>query len=249
MSWVHLIWYSLLVTSPFIYASDNTDSILLFGNTAKVFSLLTCALSLTFTQNTFATKDTPHKAWTFLSAGMWIWFFGQVIFLYFKIVAKEANPYPSLADVFFSIAYLPLVLGVVVLIKDFKSTGLPMGSRSSYLLQIGILLAIYGVIFSTLLYNLLITDDPLALKFLNVGYPTSDFVLIALSTVLVRISWTLRGGSLARSWLFLCSGFTLLGAADITFAYRAYPLLDVVFFSAYFLIGLAGVYQIRMLRQ
>lgn len=248
MSWVHLLWFALVITTPFIYTSGNADWILLYGNVAKVFSLMICSLSLTFTQNTYSTNDTPHKAWTHMSAGMWIWFFAQVIFCYYKVVLNQ-SPYPSLADLFFSIAYLPLLIGVVFLIKDFRSTGLPMGTRSSYIIQVVVLLGIYTLIFATLLYHFLVTNDSLSLKALNVGYPTFDFILIGLSSVLVRISWGLRGGSLARSWLLLCAGFTLLGAADITFAYKAYPALDPVFFSAYFLIGLAGVYQIRMLRQ
>jgi hypothetical protein len=248
MSWVHVLWLLLIGAAPLIYGSGDADWILLYGNLAKVFSLLVCAISLTLTQDAFSTDDTPHKAWTFLASGMWIWFFAQVIFCYYKVVAAE-SPYPSLADVFFVIAYAPLLVGVVFLIKDFRSTGLPMGSRQSYAIQAGLLLAAYAVIFVTLLYHFLVTDDAPALKFLNVGYPTFDFVLIALTSVLVRISWALRGGSLARSWLLLCSGFTMLGIADITFAYRSDPLLDLLFFSAYFLIGLAGVFQIRMLRQ
>jgi hypothetical protein len=246
MSWVHLIWYSLLILSPFIYSGGDPE---LFGNVAKVFSLLICSLSLTFTQNTFSTNDTPQKAWTLIAASMWIWFFAQIILFYYKIIARDPNSYPSIADAFFMLAYIPLIIGVIFLIKNFKSTGLPMGTQTSYVVQILILMAIYALIFVTLLYQLLVTNDPPALKFLNVGYPTCDFIMISLSSVLVRISWTLRGGSLARSWMLLCAGFTLLGAADITFAYHAYPLLDVVYFSGYFLIGLAGVYQIRMLRQ
>lgn len=248
MSWVHLLWLFLLASAPFIYNSGDANWILVFGNGAKVFSLMICGLSLTMTQSAFSTNDTPHKAWTFLSSGMWIWLFAQFIFAYYKVVMKE-SPYPSLADVFFVIAYLPLLAGVVLLIKDFRSTGLPMGTRSSYMIQAILLLALYGVIYATLLQRFVVSDDAPALKFLNVGYPTFDFILIALTSVLVRISWSMRGGSLGRSWLMLCAGFTVLGVADITFAYQAYPFLDVLFFSSYFLIALSGVYQIRMLRQ
>lgn len=248
MSWVHLLWIFLVAASPFIYNSGDANWILVFGNIAKVFSLLICGFSLTMTQGAFSTNDTPHKAWTFMSAGMWIWFFAQVIFAYYKVVLHE-SPYPSLADVFFSIAYLPLLVGLVLLIKDFRSTGLPMGTSTSYVAQTIVLLALYGLIFSTLLHRFVLSDDAPALKFLNVGYPTFDFILISLSSVLVRISWAMRGGSLARSWLLLCAGFTILGVADITFAYQAYPFLDVLFFSSYFLVALAGVYQVRMLRQ
>jgi hypothetical protein len=138
---------------------------------------------------------------------------------------------------------------VAFLIKDFMSTGLPMGSKNSYIAQGTILAAIYAVIFLVLLRPMLATNDPFATKFLNVGYPTFDFILISLTTVLIRVSWVLRGGSLARSWIFLGAGFGLVCIGDIIFATHPYQFLDTVFFSGYFFIALAGVYQLRMLRQ
>ena len=248
MNWISLIYIFLLGSGLFIYPNANSQEVVLFGNLAKVFSLLIAALSLTSTQNVFKTGDTPQKAWTLMAAGMWIWFFAQVIFAYYKVVLQQ-SPYPSLADVFFVLAYLPLFVGVALLIKDFRSTGLPMGSRNSYILQALSLIAFYALIFFGSLRELLMKDDPPALKFLNVGYPTFDFILIAMTSVLIRISWVLRGGSLARSWIFLGLGFTLVGVADIIFAYQPKPSLDMLFFSAYFFIGLAGINQLRMLRQ
>jgi len=248
MNWILLVFIFLLGTGFFIYPLAALQEIVLFGNLAKVFSLFVAASSLTSTQNVFKTGDTPQKAWTSLAAGMWIWFFAQVIFAFYKIVLKQ-SPYPSLADIFFVIAYFPLLVGVALLIKDFRSTGLPMGSKNSYLLQAASLIAFYAIIFFWKLKDLLMTNDAPFLKFLNVGYPTFDFLLIAMTSVLIRISLVLRGGSLARSWIVLGLGFTLVGIADIIFAYQPLPFLDMLFFSGYFLIGLAGIYQLRMLRQ
>lgn len=249
MSWIHIVWILLLLSSLGIYpGGGSADAIVVFGNVAKIFSLLVCGLTLTLTQNSYKPGDAPEKAWNQLAAGMWIWFFAQIIFGYFKIVT-HTSPYPSLADLFFVIAYFPLLIGLLFLIKDFKSTGLPMGSAGSYMVQGGVLLLIYAIIFKTLLWSFLTNDDSATLKFLNVGYPTFDFLLIALTSVLIRFAWILRGGSLARSWITMGIGFTILGAADITFAYHSYPFLDILYFTAYFLVALSGHYQSRMLRQ
>ncbi len=40
-----------------------------------------------------------------------------------------------------------------------------------------------------------------------------------MGSVLVRVSWLMRGGSLAKSWLFLCLGFAMTCTADILLAY------------------------------
>lgn len=250
MSWIHIVWILLLATSMFLYPADSTsESVVIFGNLAKIFSLFVCGISLTLTQNKFKPDDSPERAWNFLAGGMWIWFFAQVIFGYFKLVT-HTSPYPSLADVFFVIAYAPLLVGLIFLIMDFKSTGLPMGSLKSYIIQAVILLAVYAILFYTLLWDLLTNpNDSVTLRALNIGYPTLDFLLLALSSILVRIAWALRGGSLARSWVFLCAGFIALGVADIYFAYDALPVLDILYFSSYFMVALSGYYQLRMLRQ
>jgi hypothetical protein len=250
MNWILVLWIMLALPSLFLYTgSGSVETLTVFGNFAKIFSLLISGISLTLTQNRFRPGDTPERAWSLLAAGMWTWAFGQILFGYYKLVTQTI-PYPSVADVFFTIAYVPLLIGLILLIRDFRSTGLPLGSRLSYIVHGLALLVIYVILFSTLLRNFFF--DPQAspaLKLINAGYPTLDFLLICMSSVLVRISWTLRGGSLARSWILLCAGFLMIGAADILFAYHSVLALDALFFSGYFFVALAGYFQLEMLRQ
>lgn len=249
MSWIHLVWIVLLVACPIIYGQDgNQQSVIIFGNIAKIFSLFVAGLSLTFTTNAYNPGERAKRAWTFLAAGAWIWFFAQLIFAQYKIVLG-VNVFPNIADIFFVLGYLPLFAGLIVLISDFRSTGLPMGGRTSYILQALILLVIYAAMFFVWLMPLLFNHDEPVTKFLNVGYPTVDFLLFCVTSVLIRISWVLRGGSLARAYVALGLSFILTGAADLIFAYRPVPAIDIFFFSAYFILALAGFYQLRMLRQ
>jgi len=53
MSWIHLIFFFLLLSSFIIYPNSGNDTILIFGNLAKIMSLMVASLSLTFTQNAF----------------------------------------------------------------------------------------------------------------------------------------------------------------------------------------------------
>jgi hypothetical protein len=248
MSWIHLVWILLLIACPFIYRSSDQQSIVIFGNIAKIFSLFVAGLTLTFTTNAYTPGESAKRAWTFLAAGAWIWLFAQLIFAHYKIVLN-VDVYPNLADLFFVLAYIPLFAGLIVLISDFRSTGLPMGGRTSYVVQALVLLAIYSVMFFAWLKPLLFTNDEPITKFLNFGYPTFDFLLVCVTSVLIRISWVLRGGSLAKAYIALGMSFFLTGVGDLIFAYRPIPAIDMFFFSAYFVLGLAGFYQLRMLRQ
>lgn len=249
MSWIHLVWILLLIACPIIYGQDgNQQSVVIFGNIAKIFSLFVAGLALTFTTNAYTPGEPAKRAWTFLAAGAWIWLFAQLIFAQYKIVLN-VNVYPNLADLFFVIGYLPLLAGLIVLILDFRSTGLPMGGKTSYIIQALILIVIYAAMFVAWLKPLLFNHDEPVTKFLNVGYPTVDFILFCITSVLIRISWVLRGGSLAKAYIALGLSFFLTGVADLIFAYRPIPAIDIFFFSAYFILGLAGFYQLRMLRQ
>jgi hypothetical protein len=249
MSWIHLVWILLLLACPIIYQQDSSQqSIFIFGNIAKIFSLFVAGLSLTFTTNAYNPGEPAKRAWTFLAAGAWIWLFAQLIFAQYKIVLG-VNVYPNIADIFFVLGYLPLFAGLIVLIFDFRSTGLPMGGKTSYVVQALILLGLYAVMFFAWLKPLLFNNDEPVTKFLNVGYPTVDFLLFCVTSVLIRISWMLRGGSLAKAYIALGLSFILTGVGDLIFAYRPIASIDIFFFSAYFILALAGFYQLRMLRQ
>jgi len=163
-----------------------------------------------------------------------------------RLTLNDLNP---TSKEFFVLAYVPLFAGLIVLISDFRSTGLPMGGKTSYVVQALVLLAIYSVMFFAWLKPLLSTHDDPITKFLNFGYPTFDFLLVCVTSVLIRISWVLRGGSLAKAYIALGMSFFLTGVGDLIFAYRPIPAIDMFFFSAYFVLGLAGFYQLRMLRQ
>ena len=176
MTWVHIVWFFLIIACPVIYRNGaEPQSIVVFGNIAKIFSLLIAGLSLTFTTNAYTPGERAKRAWTFLAGGMWVWFFAQSIFAQYKMV-QGVSLYPSIADIFFVAAYLPLFAGLIQLISDFRSTGLPMGGRKSYLIQIAILIIFYAILFFKWLWPLAINQDPPETKFLNVGYPTCRFL-------------------------------------------------------------------------
>lgn len=249
MSWIHLVWILLLAACPLIYRDGAAQqSVVIFGNIAKIFSLFIAGLSLTFTTNAYNPEERAKRAWTFFASGAWIWFFAQLLFAHYKLVLG-VSVFPNIADIFFLMAYIPLFAGFAVLISDFRSTGLPMGGKNSYIIQAGVLIIFYAAMFFIWLLPLLTNQDEPATKFLNVGYPTFDFLLFCLTTVLIRISWALRGGSLSKVYVALGLSFVVIGVADLIFAYRPVPAIDILFFSSYFILALAGVYQLRMMRQ
>lgn len=245
------IFLVTLALSALIYPLWGTHSIAgvtagtLFGNLAQILSLLLAAINLWRVTRAFGQSEEPKRAWMGMQICMWIWVAAQIVELHDEF--QHNVQYGGFADVLWMTGYFPLLFGVFLLIRNYRSTGLPLGSRSSYVLQCLALLVLYGLLFRLSIWDQVI--DPqrgVFMKTIDIGYPTMDFLLLTAGSVLLRISWMLRGGLLSRVWLLLCIGFLLLGVGDFALSNLeslnspAYRMLDGVYFSSYFLVALAA---------
>lgn len=247
MPWTIPLFILSLVLTIAVY--PFTAHPVAFGNVMEAVGLVVAAVNLTLTASAFGRKDAPRRAWMRLAIGIWIWIIAQFMGMYCELILNQVS-YGTLADTFWVIGYFPLISGLYLLVSNYRSTGLPMGSTRSYVIQGVVLLAAYTALFFTLIWGQVLNPDRnLVLKLLDVGYPTFDLVLIAMGSVLLRVSWLMRGGSLARSWLFLCVGFALTCVADVILAYTTdfdsllYHFQDAFYYIAYFMIALAAKYQ------
>lgn len=250
-----LIFLFFLVASGIIYPLWSTETIAIwFGAVAQITALVVASHNSSLARDAYGRNDEPRKAWFSITFGLWIWVIAQFLESYCDLVLKMIS-YGTIADAFWSIGYIPMALGVWQLVRGYRDTGLPLGSRASYIAQLSTLLILYCVVFYVyLLPQLAEPDRPIVIKFLDVFYSGMDFVLVCLISVLVRFAWMMRGGMVARSWIFLGAGFTMVGVADLWLSYATdfestfYRLNDLTYFSSYFLIAIAGMFQVKMLK-
>ena len=240
------LFFVCLALSAFVYPVWGAGfGAAMFGNAVQILSLAVGAINLGRVTRRFAPSDAPRPAWAGLQAGISIWAIAQVVELYNELMQKAV--YGGFADIIWIIGYLPLFYGVFLLISNYRKTGLPLGSRLSYVLQCAALVLLYGFLFRMSIWDQ-ITDPnrSYAMKALDFGYPTLDFLLFTTGSILLRFSWILRGGQLGRVWLLLCASFLMLGVGDFLLSNLpslespSYRLLDSIYFSAYFLIALAA---------
>lgn len=233
----------------------DSESISWFGNGLQLAGLLLAAINLNMARNLYRPEDKPRNAWALLAVGMILWTMAQTIDAYHEIYLKEV-PYGTFADLFWVLGYVPIIFGLIILVRNFLSTGLPAGNKSAYLFIALFFVVVLGAILKFLvLPGLNEPENTTASKILDVAYPTLDMILIAFAAALVRISWALRGGNLSNTWLLLCIGFVMVAIADLVLTNienidsGAYRFLDLLYFSAYFSIAISGRFQVRMLQQ
>src|SRR5262249_54754084 len=136
-----------LALSAIVYPLwGGTEGANIFGNVIQVVSLVVASLNLRKLTNTYAPGDFPRKAWGSLGLGMSIWIIGQLLEIYNETV-KPVVSYGTFAYFFWLFGYLPLIYGVILLVRSLRASGLPLGGRASYLIIAIVLIALYGLLF------------------------------------------------------------------------------------------------------
>lgn len=157
-----------------------------------------------------------------LLLGITSWCIGEVLWTYYDLVA-HVKPYPSLADLFYLAAYLPLFAGfsleVHFLRKQVQLSYAPM--QTTLFAIIAALLAILAGYFGV--YRAYQPTVPMLENVLAIAYGLADVALVIFGLVIAVVASELRGGKLAKPWWWFLCGITLIFIADIGFAMFSQP--------------------------
>jgi two-component system, cell cycle response regulator len=147
-----------------------------------------------------------EAAWLWIAAGIFAWTFGD---LYYTLALQNlaSQPFPSIADVGYLGFYLPVFVGLGLLVRssviDFAGVvwldGL-IGGFTVCALATGLVL---GPVWHT-------STGSFAAVATNLAYPAGDALLLALIFCVLGLS----GWKLDRLWLYLGGGLVLFAAAD-----------------------------------
>jgi hypothetical protein len=244
-----------IVVWAIVFSTVGIQQQHLIGNFGQIAILLLGTINFFWLARAYSQGDVPRKAWMIFGVGMLIWASAQLLVMYFETVLQTIA-HGSIADIFWIIGYVLFLAGLVLLLKSFTRTGLPIGSSHSYFIQGGIFLLAFIALGWVVILPVLRSPNRLVfLNMLDIGYPLLDFLLILVCSFLLRFSWILRGSGLSRSWILLCAGFAIVAFADFCLAYASdvnsflNRILDPIYFTAYFLIALSGAYQLSVQRK
>ncbi len=199
--------------------------------------------------------DNPARpAWFLLSLGLLANFAGQLCLAPFQVFRNE-TPFPSVADIFYVLAYPFLIASLLVLLNAYRESGFPIGSlleRTLILAGVGALTAVVAV---PILAPVAATGGPPLDRILTVAYPVLDLVLLLPLALLLRIALRLRGSRAGEVWVLILGGIVFLCAGDIFFAYfqslgeqHLDPFVHATFVLAYGLVAGGAHRQLRLLQ-
>lgn len=164
------------------------------------------------------------KAVFFISAGLFLWGFGENIWSYYNFFKDVPAPYPSLADIGFAPSIFFWILGVVFL---SKATGAWYSIKKhrtaklfALLMPIILLIPSYFIQVKLARNGILIPEDEPPLKlFLDIIYPFGDFLALTLAAGSLALSYKYFGGQYRNAILSILAGLGIMYVGDSVFAY------------------------------
>jgi hypothetical protein len=214
---LYLVW-GLAPRAPIFTSVFTAARLLALASLFKLAFLLAGTLWAWRCRGVLEAGNPVRPAWALLAGGVGATFVGQAFLAPYQILSGK-TPFPTVADVFYVGAYPLLALGLAWFAVAYGRAGFPVGSageRTALLAVVaaGCLALAVPVLRPVIAANMAPLD-----KALSVAYPALDLVLVVPLALLLRITLRFRGGDLGTAWLVVLSGFVVLCAADVLFAY------------------------------
>lgn len=213
----------------------------LLADTLYVFSALIAFLAAVYTVYFYGINNPRGRALLYIALGILLWFFAEATWVFLDFFSQTA-PYPSVADVFFILAYPLFFIGLAKEAQIGKISWkpdriLPLVALASVL---GLVVFYFGVYTA---YNA--AQDTISNLF-SIFYGVGDLILLIVGVLSLFIILDYRKGRLFAPWIMIMLGFFSILVADIIFSVYEDSYIegggniiriDIFWTSGYLLIG------------
>ncbi len=141
-----------------------------------------------------------------------LWFLGETVWAIYEIGLQVEIPYPSLADVFYLLGFLPAMIGIFQFLSSFRKAFTRMKLLAATLMGLVIIVPTYLLLIGPLLAG----AEDIITKTFDLAYPVLDTILLVLA---VLTFMTFERGAMAKPWRWISLGLLLSTIADIGFSY------------------------------
>lgn len=167
-------------------------------------------------------KSSMGRAMMFLSAGLFAWGVGNLIFAYYNLVLQVAVPYPSLADAGFFLLYPLSAIGIM---NFFRVTGASFalrkmsGKTALLIIPLSLIFLSYYLLFVVARGGVITYEGDVLKLVLDIAFPVGDVVVVTLAAVVYWLSYKYLGGKFRKPIVFIIVGFISTYFADFLFSY------------------------------
>jgi len=158
------------------------------------------------------------RIWLGFTLGMLLWFLGQVGWAVYTMILNVEIPYPSIADVFWLIGYVPLFIALLLYVQLFQ----PVISVRMFLGAGATVAGVSVIIFSRLMIPVLAeaSQQDFVTLGISLAYPSMDLALYLLAFLgLLVFTVTKLKGRVGIAWLLISAAIFTNTLADMSFTY------------------------------
>jgi hypothetical protein len=217
-----------------------------FGATYGVIALVGGIYGLYAARNWGYFKSHLGRAVVFLSIGLLLQEFGQLMFSYYSYIEHIEAPYPSLADIGFFGAVPMYIIGAFFLTKGLGAD--VVIKKSPFKLAIGVIipLIVLSVSYMLFLKDYDFTEKDSLTVLLDFGYPMGQAAFVSAALVILLALRGMLGGVMKMPVFLLLFAFIVQYAADFNFLYQVIQGTwtksgigygDYLYLLAYFFMG------------
>lgn len=202
-----------------LYATALREGVLLrAAAVAKLVLLAMAWLHAHRTAGSLEKDNAARRPWQLFALSMAAFALGQA-WLSQHQLRHGVSPFPSPGDAFFVAAYPLMIASFFGFIRTYRDAGYPVGNSGQHALIAGLVAVLAGAIAVPILRPVVAAGGRPIELFLNLAYPTLDFVLLVPMIILMRVAWPFRGGAIFRAWAAILGGVLSLCAGDLLFAW------------------------------
>lgn len=209
-----------------------------------------------YAASTYKLENIHGKSMAFLALGMACFFIGETLFFMYQYVFHKM-PFPSVADVFYLLAYPMILIGLLIEVRMHKPR-LSEFNKSALAIMGGVLAVLIAVVTYFGIYKAYDPDAAFFANWIAASYGIGDIIILIPAMYVLKLAFDYKGGKLFNSWILIFFAMLFMLSGDILFAtystqYSAgawpYTLIDLLWVASYLLFAYSFYYTASVLRE
>ncbi|HLP81452.1 MAG TPA: hypothetical protein VK141_05615, partial [Nitrosomonas sp.] len=198
-----------------VFVIGGDEFIIEIGNYITVpLAILTILISIMLWKQVSGNTNSGFL-WSHMIAGWACWTIAEILWAVFAYLSQDM-PYPSWADFFWVLGYIPMGMGLAARVRSLPAK--PTTNQLAVIWGVSIATIIFTAIF--VLQPIVLNNDPTKLveSILNLLFPILDLVLLV---IVLYLFFAYEQGAYGFGWRLILVGFITHQVANLLFSYAS----------------------------
>jgi len=203
----------IILVNAFIFLSSTSTRVIYTNLTINVTAATALCAAIIVLFRQIRAHSQYSKTFGFLVVGLGLWFTAELIWAYYQLGLGIETPFPSLADAFWLLGYVPLTYH---LYRIYDTVTKKVTDKDT-MVVVSAMIAAVLVFLLYLIFGLSDQHQGVLELIINLAYPVLDAILLIPAIVIL---WSFRRSEPAYThWVMISLFIIFVTVADIGFDY------------------------------